>query len=65
MTLPDRIRAARAAAGLSQQELAVLLGTSIGAVCRWESGSREPTGLYRAAILDWLEDQAWIEEQEA
>ena len=37
------IRAARARAGITQTELARLMGTGQSVVARWESGSRSPT----------------------
>ena len=42
MTLGERIRKIREAAGLSQQELAEQLFVSRQTVSRWESGSRTP-----------------------
>ena len=36
------VRQARRSAGLSQQELAVRLGTTLSAVSRWERGHDEP-----------------------
>lgn len=37
---PDRIRALRERAGLTQDELAAKLGVNRSAVCRWERGRR-------------------------
>jgi transcriptional regulator with XRE-family HTH domain len=54
MTLPDQIRAARQALGLSQQALADALGSpSIQAsIARWERGERtpDPATLGRLAV---------------
>jgi transcriptional regulator with XRE-family HTH domain len=38
VSIPDRIRAARARAGLSQRALAALLGVDKSAVAQWEGG---------------------------
>ncbi|HEX3399401.1 MAG TPA: helix-turn-helix transcriptional regulator, partial [Acetobacteraceae bacterium] len=38
MSISDRIRAARARAGLSQRALAALLGVDKSAVAQWEGG---------------------------
>ncbi len=39
---PSPIRAARIAAGMTQQQLADALGISQVSVTRWETGEREP-----------------------
>lgn len=51
--LGNRIRKARAQAGLSQDKLAELVGVSRSALARWESGDNEPTlyNLSRLAIV--------------
>lgn len=46
MTVAQRIKKIRKKNGLSQKEVAELIGVSPGAVCRWEKGDRE--------ILDWV-----------
>ena len=40
--MQSTIRAARVAAGISQCELARLMGTTPGAVSQWESGRTKP-----------------------
>lgn len=39
---PSLIRAARIAAGMTQQQLADALGIAQQSVARWETGEREP-----------------------
>lgn len=39
---PSPIRAARIAAGMTQQQLADALGIAQQSVARWETGEREP-----------------------
>lgn len=39
---PSPIRAARIAAGMTQQQLADALGIAQQSVARWEAGEREP-----------------------
>ncbi|MFW5652538.1 MAG: helix-turn-helix domain-containing protein [Planctomycetota bacterium] len=59
--MPDRLRQAREAAGLSQSEVAERLAVSQAAISRWESGRKSPSlsrvqqlaELYRVS-LDWL-----------
>lgn len=38
----EKLRAARKAAGLSQVELAQIIGTTQKDISRWENGQREP-----------------------
>ena len=51
--LGNRIKKARAQAGLSQDKLAELVGVSRPALARWESGDNEPTlcNLSRLAVV--------------
>ena len=42
MTLAERIKARRAAAGLSQEKVAEAVGVSRQAVAKWESGQSAP-----------------------
>jgi putative transcriptional regulator len=43
-------REARLTLGLSQDEFAVLIGTGVGTVRKWELGTRRPSGAARALI---------------
>jgi transcriptional regulator with XRE-family HTH domain len=55
---PQRVRAVRIAARLSQSELAAALGVTEAAICRWEQGERIPRGEIAdryAALLAQLE----------
>ena len=61
--LGDRIKAIRKAKNLSQQALAVLIGTSNGYICEVEKGKKSPGSefLFRLsqkteARLEWLKD---------
>lgn len=53
MTLGERIKACRQAAGLSQEKVAELVGVSRQAVTKWESGQSAPSteNLFRLAEL--------------
>jgi DNA-binding XRE family transcriptional regulator len=51
---PTMRRALREAAGLTQERLGSALGVSRIAVCRWESGLRQPTRKHRAAYAALL-----------
>jgi len=48
------LAAVRAARGLSQQAAAAQIGCSVGAIRRWDAGTRSPTGKYRQALEAWL-----------
>jgi len=48
------LAAVRAARGLSQQAAAAQIGCSVGAIRRWEAGTRRPVGKYRADLEAWL-----------
>jgi len=43
MSVGDRIREARADAGLTQRDLAKALGVTHGALALWEMGKRDPS----------------------
>ncbi len=48
---PERIRNLRKKKGLSQRELAILAGVTIGAVTLWEKGKFKPKGDKKAALV--------------
>jgi DNA-binding transcriptional regulator YiaG len=48
---PERIRNLRKKKGLSQRELAILAGVTIGAVTSWEKGKFKPKGNKKAALV--------------
>jgi transcriptional regulator with XRE-family HTH domain len=51
---PTMRRALREAAGLTQERLGSALGVSRIAICRWESGLREPCAKNRVAYAHLL-----------
>ncbi len=48
---PERIRRLRMKLGISQRELGILVGASLGAVTTWESGKFKPQGEKKAALV--------------
>ena len=48
---PERIRGLRKKLGLSQRELGVLVGATLGAVASWEKGKFRPRGEKKAALV--------------
>jgi DNA-binding transcriptional regulator YiaG len=48
---PERIRGLRKKLGISQRELGVLVGATIGAVLSWEKGKFKPQGEKKAALV--------------
>jgi DNA-binding transcriptional regulator YiaG len=48
---PDRIRRLRNKLGISQRELGILMGSSLGAVLSWEKGKFKPKGEKKAALV--------------
>lgn len=48
---PERIRILRKKLGISQRELGVLVGVTIGAVASWETGKFKPKGEKKAALV--------------
>lgn len=50
----ERLRAARLALGLSQEEAATALHSSRPSVARWECGYAEPRGPARAFVEAWI-----------
>ena len=61
MSIGDRIREARVAAGLTQRELAKALGMSHGVIAHWESGFRHPNVDTVCRIADLtMKEPAWL-----
>lgn len=48
---PERIRRLRNKLGISQRELGILAGASLGAVLSWEKGKFKPRGDKKAALV--------------
>jgi len=48
---PKRIRNLRMKLGISQRELGILVGATIGAILAWEKGKYRPTGEKKAALV--------------
>jgi DNA-binding transcriptional regulator YiaG len=48
---PERIAGLRKKLGISQRELGVLVGASLGAVASWEKGKFKPRGDKKAALV--------------
>jgi DNA-binding transcriptional regulator YiaG len=48
---PDRIRRLRNKLDISQRELGILTGASLGAVAMWEKGKFKPKGKKKAALV--------------
>ncbi len=48
---PERIQGLRRKLGISQRELGILIGASIGAVLSWEKGKFRPMGKKKAALV--------------
>jgi len=56
-TLGKELKAARKEAHMTQTDFARMIGVPQETVSRWESGKREPTGLYREAVERFLKRQ--------
>ena len=50
------VRAVRKKLGVSQSQLAKLVGVAPNSVARWERGDRTPIGLYRKLVEKLLAD---------
>ena len=48
---PERIRRIREKLGMSQREMGVLVGSTLGAVASWEKGKFKPQGEKKAALV--------------
>jgi DNA-binding transcriptional regulator YiaG len=48
---PDRIRGLRKKLGISQRDLGILIGVSLGTVASWEKGKFRPQGEKKAALV--------------
>lgn len=55
MAFPDDVKRLRRERGLTQRELADLLGVNREAVARWEAGMREPSRMARRFVEHLLE----------
>jgi DNA-binding transcriptional regulator YiaG len=47
---PEEIRQLRDRLGLTQQQMAEKLQTTVTTISRWENGARKPRGLYAKAL---------------
>jgi len=55
---PSEIRAARVKIGLTQGQLAAVMGVHINAVCRWENGVRNISNSHAAFLRMILAQEA-------
>ena len=55
--LGQRLRDTRNRLGLSQAQLANILGVSVAALSRWEHGNRNPRAKHLETITYWLLQQ--------
>ncbi len=51
----QRLKDTRHRCGLSQIQLAVVLGVSVAALSRWEHGNRNPRAKHLEQISHWLQ----------
>jgi DNA-binding transcriptional regulator YiaG len=58
---PEQIKKLRTDRGMTQLQMAVLLGSSVASVQRWESGRSKPTRLSLAGIQQKI--QAYDEDR--
>lgn len=58
----DDVKVLREGLGLTQEELARLIGVSARTVSRWENGESEPTALALKEILRWQRMLARLRE---
>lgn len=59
-TLPEQIIRYRKTLGLSQAQLARILGVDPGTLSRWETDSRRPKGKHLGLIQQWLKQFEFI-----
>ena len=52
--LGEKVRRKRKEMGKSRAEFAEFLGVSVTSVSLWESGKRNPSGLHREKLVEWL-----------
>lgn len=62
VTIRDDVKALREGLGLTQEELARLIGVSGRTVSRWETGDSEPTALALKGIRRWQRVLARLQE---
>lgn len=71
MTVGERIKAAREAAGMTQEQLGRELGVTGVAVMRYEKGQRQPNidqrllmaDIFKTPLLHFIEQNVYIEEE--
>lgn len=71
MTIGERIKAAREAAGMTQEQLGRELGVTGVAVMRYEKGQRQPSinqrllmaDIFKTSLLHFIEQDVYIEEE--
>ena len=55
MTLAQKIKTKREAAGMSREELAERVGCCVGTIYQWEEGRRKPRHRHFVKIIDALD----------
>ena len=53
-TLGQRLRSTRTGRGQTQEQAARAMGVTLSAVCKWEQGVRQPTGLYESTVQEYM-----------
>jgi DNA-binding transcriptional regulator YiaG len=56
---PEMRRYIRETAGVTQADMARVLGTTVPAIIGWERGEREPSGKFLQPYADLLHNLAW------
>ncbi len=55
--LAQKMKKLRKRLGMTQEQVARDLGITMNSVAMWERGERTPTGLYRKALENWIEQK--------